>query len=109
MKTGEELEHDARELDRALAKMSPREKQVFGNQLAALFKAATPQWPRPIPVTERLPEADVSVLAYFADGFWDECYFYGDEIVEDGIALANEERPLPHGITHWLPMPPKPE
>jgi hypothetical protein len=58
-------------------------------------------WPRPIPVTERLPDEGLEVLAY--DGSW---------------WVANRwcnrwEEPNCHGlqdvpVTHWLPLPPKP-
>ena len=114
MKTGEELEHDARELDRALAKMSPREKEIFGNELAALFKAAIPQWPRPIPVTERLPNIEFcletdpqsdAVLAYWVGGGWNVSIYSPD----DGWWCNNKDELPTDSPTHWLPLPPTPE
>ncbi len=75
-------------------------------------------WPRPVPVSERLPELDVRVLAAAPDQ-WD-----GWQIVQRNgyMAKANEDEGNPHyshwvddvdivvkRITHWLPLPPKPE
>jgi hypothetical protein len=57
-------------------------------------------WPRPIPVSERLPEAGQRVLV-FADGEWHSAV-WGDWV--DGYRETYEP-----SSTHWLPIPPKPE
>jgi hypothetical protein len=64
-------------------------------------------WPRPIPVSERLPNEGAGAL-WWSRGGWEIgilqrydgelCYFDGH-----GSTL------LCNGVTHWLPLPPAPE
>jgi hypothetical protein len=55
-----------------------------------------PVWPRPIPVSERLPEPDAECL------FFDE---YSGWWMNSWDDIPKSTRPK---ITHWLPLPPKP-
>jgi hypothetical protein len=58
---------------------------------------STLEWPRPIPVSERLPDPDT------------ECLLFNDKYCD---WLMNSWGDVPestrHHITHWLPLPPKP-
>ncbi len=88
---------------------------------------ATETWPRPIPVTERLPDSAALCLAYCreTDNYnevWSTAYFDSEdkewhlyfcrdedwnEFSSDGLGVnfsADSDF-----ITHWLPMPPAPE
>lgn len=66
-------------------------------------------WPRPIPVTERLPEDDNAVLiTYFeysvCGRFKERVWGVGHH--ESGMWFGpGDEMPL---VTHWLPLPPDP-
>lgn len=71
-----------------------------------LLTAPTIEVPRWIPVTERLPEADINVLAITASGHFKVagCNFYETEVywrTNDG--LGN------NSITHWMPLPDVPK
>lgn len=57
-------------------------------------------WPRPIPVSERLPESPRVVLAFAYDE-WSSADFKNGMFAYDGQILIN--------VTHWLPLPPKPD
>lgn len=67
---------------------------------------------RPIPVSERLPKNEVGVLAYVHDGnlanwitaCWDEHKQQWFVDVHDSDCWRD-----PEYITHWLPLPPRPE
>lgn len=83
-------------------------------------------WPRPIPVSERLPEDGDEIMAfrtwqippYGEAGQWiagefhkEPARFVLDWVDSDG---GDEfcwivDSPSKRNITHWLPMPPKPE
>ena len=65
------------------------------------LKAQVPRW---IPVTERLPEQDVPVLAWFEDGLISR--------QSPDIVLWNGHKWMHRhlhrnvcGITHWMPLP----
>lgn len=75
-------------------------------------------WPRPIPVSERLPEMDahgeVDTVLVWCEGEWLPAKWEGPE--DDPVwqiwvgGLTNDYKYCPKGgVTHWLPMPPKPE
>jgi hypothetical protein len=60
-------------------------------------------WPRPIPVSERLPERLKDVLIIWNGGgwvigYWEDRFWY----------MAFDESEAPYDVTHWLPLPPKP-
>lgn len=64
------------------------------------------KWPRQIPVSERLPEVGVLCLWWFQEDWWIA------NLVDCGtyIDLGEEWHPIKQGgVTHWLPLPPKPE
>lgn len=74
----------------------------------------TPIWPRPIPVSERLPEineddvdgvyASDFVLAFYSGQWYAGMYYLSEckwHLEEVGVCR--------NGVTHWLPMPPDPE
>ena len=54
-----------------------------------------------IPVTERLPEPLVNVLALYGDGRMDI-----DWVDHEGCFLCEN---LYDGVTHWMPLPEPPE
>lgn len=78
---------------------------------------------RPIPVTDRLPDVDQSygtdhkwsevVLAYDAAEFGGWCLARysarGWEIDTDAISGPDWEVQELGNVTHWMPLPPKPE
>jgi hypothetical protein len=73
-------------------------------------------WPRPIPVSERLPkEADISIdsdeqTVLCFDGEEDcewACSVYCDGSFWARYPVPRTQRLA--GVTHWLPLPPKPE
>lgn len=88
-------------------------------------------WPRPIPVSERLPEPGEDVLTYgqlLPDesnrepgdfetiGLWNIQGYRLCTYDQHGNFVSQDDRfynsPLYDGdftVTHWLPMPPKPE
>ena len=80
---------------------------IDGNKVInEAFKAGCEEgrlaWPRPIPVSERLPEECVTVLAY--DGNWWDAERRNGEWEEPGsVGLQTVS------VTHWLPMPSPPE
>lgn len=97
-------------------------KSAFGKDYRAKFGvkygevipvAETAEWPRPIPVSERLPTANVhdidevlcSDLVLAFAGTWYPAWFYCDRnqcmIETDGAGDVI--------VTHWLPLPPNPE
>jgi hypothetical protein len=67
------------------------------------------QW---IPVSERLPEKDKSVLVYFdsgnmAVGYWyekDECVSFWQVWTDDGWVADTDCEPI-----YWMPLPPAPK
>lgn len=78
-------------------------------------------WPRPIPVSERLPEVGERVL-WLQDGTWEAGVFKGQWGMDmpdfntkatdsrydpdyDGYGSVTIER---DAVTHWLPLPPPP-
>lgn len=63
-------------------------------------------WPKPIPVSERLPELGVSVLAYCGGPDWTPAHTsdHGD----GPVWHSNQGIKLTRATTHWLPRPPKP-
>jgi len=67
-------------------------------------------WPSPIPLSERLPDEGAIVLWYLCDqGIWESGYYdpqnkrYKPGRNGEGAHLTTMR------ITHWMPMPPKPE
>lgn len=66
------------------------------------FKLPEPRWPRPIPVSERLPERDGFYLAFapetatFLHGCWEKAEF------DCGRWLWGCD---PMIVSHWLPLP----
>jgi hypothetical protein len=74
----------------------------------------TPAWPRPIPVSERLPpnkencdSESVGVLAYEPNSdCWGGAAIYH---TQDGSEWLWDSDWLSGVPTHWLPLPPKPE
>lgn len=75
-------------------------------------------WPRPIPVSEKLPEIGIPVMCYVPGAF---SYFENDpkRIIpgcswlrlsreSDGWYRCYGTQFSPDSVTHWLPMPPKP-
>jgi hypothetical protein len=68
-------------------------------------QAAKSEWPRPIPVTERLPDDGEEYLAYGLEikrkvSEWYIGIFMSDE----GWVDASSEHSLDN-VTHWLPLP----
>jgi hypothetical protein len=86
--------------------------QMLGDKLGVEVKGLTlsggASWPRPIPVSERLPDWVSPFLLYCAAdddsvGEWvAACRSRDGELYEYG---GNELHGTP---THWLPLPPKP-
>jgi hypothetical protein len=69
-------------------------------------------WPRPIPVSERLPEEGADVLVFGAcewDGSEAHAIWRDAQHVRGGSFLAIENAELPITATHWMPLPPAPE
>lgn len=64
----------------------------------AIEKLSKPRW---IPVTERLPEPLVNVLALYGDGRMDI-----DWVDHEGCFVCEN---LYDGVTHWMPLPEPPE
>lgn len=63
---------------------------------------------RPIPVTERLPGPEKAVLALLYNGEWMKAVYW-DGAWHEAFWDRFETRPFDIRITHWLPLPPKPE
>lgn len=65
------------------------------------------EWPRPISMSERPPDVGKRVLAYWEEhDRWLTLYWGGkkwDDNELESTELDSEE------ITHWLPIPPRPE
>jgi hypothetical protein len=57
-------------------------------------------WPRPIPVTERLPEAGDEAFAFSKKFGWTLARFNRGDYWKSGDDV--------YDITHWLPLPPDP-
>lgn len=88
---------------------------------AAAYKLLYDSWPRPIPVGERLPEINDTVM-WWEDGSWifgalkqfandvddgPHQWKAGDFYVDPFDEMSCLQ--LKHGhITHWLPLPPAP-
>jgi len=87
----------------------------------ALTQAKRSFWPRPIPVTERLPEVGDSVMVFapvtsfkrpiwFAAALSEEGFWWSWTAYQELPYLHNKGKRLElHFVTHWLPMPPVPE
>ncbi len=58
-----------------------------------------------IPVSERLPEPYVKVLACTESGYMEVDYRYAEPIIEVGVA----EFYSLENVTHWMPLPQPPE
>lgn len=75
-------------------------------------KNSTPAvaWPRPIPVSERLPEVGKPVL-WCSGGEW-ECGHLTDSDLDGKKWWSPDTHydivPLDTTATHWLPLPPSP-
>jgi hypothetical protein len=71
-----------------------------------VMDATEPSWPRPIPVSERLPDLGVRVLFWSFDEWYSGNLTGGENtpyfFVADGEGFGAA------GVTHWLPLPPKP-
>jgi hypothetical protein len=65
--------------------------------------ASAPRW---IACSERMPDDDIDVLAWVADGFFDgRCYIVsraGDWFVDDDARTVSR-------VTHWMDLPEAPE
>jgi len=65
------------------------------------------EWPRPIPVSERLPEDLEECVLVFARG----CWFVSFQVNGSWFGFHHDSRegnPELQGVTHWLPLPPAP-
>jgi len=58
-----------------------------------------------IPVSERLPEPYVKVLACTESGYMEVDYRYAEPIIEVGVAEFHSLE----NVTHWMPLPQPPE
>lgn len=64
-------------------------------------------WPRPIPLSERLPAPNTQVLLCIGGVTWSQGRMSAHATPK--IMLCGVDRWLPsRNITHWLPLPPKP-
>lgn len=79
---------------------------------AGYFSGYELPWPRPIPVSERLPEivTDEDFSPAFL-AFCSRCpgWHLAFVCVDGAWTLLDDDSIDPHTITHWLPLPPKPE
>lgn len=97
----------------------------FGRLWRDVFEEAVASWPRPIPVSERMPEQGVPVLArgYFVHSdfrkpenvpSWAEavltppkcdtdCWHWKSHHDQQGVVFYMWD------VTHWLPLPMAPE
>lgn len=72
-------------------------------------------WPRPIPVSERLPDGDFkTVLAFDVENDdWTEARFYDGKWYApypwQNFGNHCQDADRLEGVTHWIPLPPKPE
>ena len=65
---------------------------MYSNDAAKAIAEKVPKW---IPVTERFPEKDQTVLAYCAEDNF--CYISGRHSFEE------------YDVTHWIPLPQMPK
>lgn len=82
-------------------------------ELLKIANHLEPNWPRPIPVSERLPEPDVLVLAYCECPNNDLATGWQIAIAPDDdnkwCVMSPTGNRQQQAVTHWLPMPPRPE
>lgn len=74
------------------------------------FSDFTAGWPKPIPVSERLPEFDTEILG-FCINHWRRTWLCGER--KEWIDGEFQSRGIPfpalaRAPSHWLPLPPTP-
>jgi hypothetical protein len=92
----------------ARSKVATHVVEVFAHPSCA---ENNPYWPRPIPVSERLPEDHTQVLAHCDSGgadWWGICAIDADGKWREITWCSDGTIPI-RNVTHWLPLPPKPE
>lgn len=87
-----------------------------------MSKITQPKWPRPILVSQRLPEFEVRIRVIMFNSEksqWSAGYLTrknqngwldaDGDIILWRSDLMRKELPLDTNITHWLPLPPAPD
>lgn len=87
----------------------PDELDGLANAIIELAEDAIACWPRPIPVSERLPSEQGDYLCFARKQrgsyqIWRMGFFIPDSGWEDAVSGYSLR-----DVTHWLPLPPKPE